>query len=150
MVRTNLEALLRAAEDGRRSGPVGVLALEADSGVAKSTIYRILDAAEPQGKLYLDTVSKLAGAYGLEPWQLLVPHLDPLQPPVVLSAAEREEIAVMRVVFNYVKSVAGNAITGQRREAAPGSGGESNSNSGSGANSSTQPPRNKPSKSRPS
>ncbi|MCU0810139.1 MAG: helix-turn-helix domain-containing protein [Thiobacillaceae bacterium] len=38
-----------------------------------------------------DTLDKLAGAFGLQAWQMLFPQLDPQNPPVfIVTATERE------------------------------------------------------------
>ncbi len=119
-VGTNLARLIQSARDGEIQGPDGVLALEAASGIGKSTIYRILstDAANDPTVL---TAQKLAEAYGLDAWQLLVPHVDPSDPPTVLSPKEREEIAIMRVVFQQVQAVAsGHGLPDLPRTSRPG------------------------------
>lgn len=135
-IRTNLIALMTAARDREINRPATVLDLEAASGVGKSTIYRILDpgAVNATG---IDNLAKIAEAYGLATWQLLVPHLDPREPPKVLTIEEREEIAVMRVVYQQVQAVARG--TDFHTPRAPGS---SAGNPSTGENSGTKPPRN--------
>lgn len=58
-------------------------------GVAQATIGRILKGESKAARL--DTIAKIAKAYGLEPWQMLVPGMDPGNPPVLqpLTKAER-------------------------------------------------------------
>lgn len=122
IVRANLKRLLEAARDGHVAGPATVLDLEAASGVGKSTIYRIL-SPEPENAAGIALLQRIAEAYNLHAWQLLVPHFDPLDPPAILSPKEREEIAIMRVVFNHVKSVAsGNAPSDIPRSGSNGNG----------------------------
>jgi len=41
----------------------------------------------------------MAKAYGLQPWQLLIPQLDPLDPPVTIGA---QRMSVLRSVFAQV------------------------------------------------
>lgn len=82
VLRQNLRACM---ESGR--GPStqdGVL------GVAQATIGRILNE-EKNENTRIDTVGKIARAYGLEPWMMLVPGMNPKNPPVLqpLTQAER-------------------------------------------------------------
>ena len=79
----NLRALLTS---GR--GPKSQNALHEKSKVAQATIGRILDKRGENARV--ETVHKLAAAYGLEGWQLMVSGMEPANPPV-LQAASREE-----------------------------------------------------------
>ena len=95
-LRRNLTALMDAARDGLISGPTGVLQLEAATDVGKSTLYRILAPREktpPQ----IDTLERIGAAYGLQAWQLLVPRLDPLDPPAMIGA---RRMNVLRSMFS--------------------------------------------------
>lgn len=58
-----------------------------DTGIGKGTAQRINEStADPS----LSTIEKIAQAYGLEPWHVLIPNLDPANPPVVwITNAER-------------------------------------------------------------
>ena len=91
-LRRNLTALMDACTDGLRSGPTGVLQLESVTGIGKSTLYRILDPRE-KNPTQLDTLEKIARAYELQAWQLLVPRLDPLDPPATIGG---QRMAVLR------------------------------------------------------
>jgi hypothetical protein len=133
-VRSNLAAVLRAAKEGEITGPSGVLALEAVSGIGKSTIYRILDS-EGANDTSIGTLEKLAEPYGLQGWQLLAPRLDPRDPPALLSAKDREEIAIMRIVFQQVQRVS----QGRGEPDIPGSGSQGDSAPGARPDSSTKP-----------
>lgn len=85
VLRQNLKALL---ESGR--GPRTQLALRTKSGVAQATIGRILShKGENSG---VETIERLAKAYDLEGWQLLIAGMDPNNPPVLqpISAEERQ------------------------------------------------------------
>jgi DNA-binding phage protein len=85
----NLAALMAATEDLRTQAAVGKRA-----GVDQRTVGRILNREHSPNLLQ---IQKLAAAFGLQPWQLLVPHLDPANPPVVhLTQAERELYARVR------------------------------------------------------
>lgn len=73
-----------------KSGPASQFALAKKSRVAQSTIGRILsDEGVDAG---IETVDKIAKAYGLQAWQMMVAGMDPGNPPVLqpLSKAERE------------------------------------------------------------
>lgn len=52
--------------------------------VGKSTIDRMRHAATP---VNLDYIEAIAAVFGFDPWQLLVPDLDPNNPPMLTSAA---------------------------------------------------------------
>jgi len=79
----NLKALMRA-----KAGPKSQMGLGKKSSVAQATIGRILSQGGENARI--ETVAKLAKAYGLEAWQLMVPGMDPVNPPV-LQAASKEE-----------------------------------------------------------
>jgi transcriptional regulator with XRE-family HTH domain len=86
---TNLAALMASTVDLRTQASVGKRA-----GVDQRTVGRILNREHSPNLLQ---IQKLAAAFGLQPWQLLVPHLDPANPPVVhLTQAERELYARVR------------------------------------------------------
>ena len=58
------------------------------------TVGRIRNA---ETSCQIDTLAKLAKAFDIEPWQLLVPNYDPTNPPVrVQTRAERDLYARMR------------------------------------------------------
>jgi transcriptional regulator with XRE-family HTH domain len=71
-------------------GPTTQGALRDKSGVAQATIGRILGDIGENAKI--ETVDRLAKAYGLEGWQLMVAGMDPSNPPVLqpVTPAERE------------------------------------------------------------
>ena len=55
--------------------------------VGKSTIQRMVKEPTPLG---LQAVDALARVYGLDAWQLLVPGMDPANPPVVRVISTHE------------------------------------------------------------
>jgi transcriptional regulator with XRE-family HTH domain len=59
----------------------------AESKVGQTSIGRILRGEQSPT---LDVVDKLARAFGLEAWQMLVPDLDPTNPPITAEADERQ------------------------------------------------------------
>lgn len=62
--------------------------LKRRSGVSVASISRIKEAETSVG---LDILERLAQVFGLQPWHLLVPGLDPSNPPVThITEAERE------------------------------------------------------------
>lgn len=72
------------------------------SGVAQSTIGRILRKTTAAD---IDTVQSIAGVFQLAAWQLLSPHFDPSNPPVLAqaSAEERELYNRLRQMFQEPK-----------------------------------------------
>lgn len=65
------------------------------SGVGQNTISRILSKGE---NVRLETLSKIARAYDLDSWQLLVPGMDPRNPPVLQPVSNEE-----RELWNRIK-----------------------------------------------
>ena len=80
----NLETLMY-----QRYGRTNLSQLAADCGFSQSTATRIKQQGTAIG---LDRLQMIAHAFGLATWQLLVPGLDPNNPPVLqpVSARERE------------------------------------------------------------
>lgn len=85
VLQQNLKSLM-----GTKGGPTSQGELFRKSGVAQATIGRIL--ADGGENARIETVSKIAKAYGLEGWQLMIPGMDPANPPVLqpVSKEERE------------------------------------------------------------
>jgi hypothetical protein len=134
VVRENLQGLLDAANDGVIRGPRSRLDLEAQSGVGKSTIYRILDK-ETANDTSINNLQRIAEAYGLNAWQLLVPHLDPRRPPSILTEKEREDIEIMRIVYQQVNKLAGrDTAAGTDADHPPRAAGARNGDSRTGEN----------------
>ena len=79
----NLRTLMETS-DGLRTQA----ALAKRCGIDQRTVGRILNAEHsPQ----LKQIEAIAAAFGLQSWQLLVPGLDPKNPPVCeLTAVEKE------------------------------------------------------------
>ena len=74
VLSTNLKALMQASEDLRSQAALGK-----KCGIDQRTVGRILNEEHsPQ----LKQIEAIANAFGLLPWQLLVPDLDPKNPPV--------------------------------------------------------------------
>lgn len=96
IVRRNLQALMDGAKDGTLVGPIGVLALEAESGVGKSTIYRIL---APTGKndTSMGNLHALAQCYGFDGWQLLHEGI---------NIYDADEIDVALAVYRQIQDLA--------------------------------------------
>ena len=69
---------------------------KADLGTG--SISRIRNA---DGAINLDTLDKLAKCFDLQPWQMLVPELDPKSPPVLrsMSVTEVELFERLRAVI---------------------------------------------------
>lgn len=83
---------------GTKDGPRTQSELFRKSGVAQATIGRILS---PEGvDAGIETVDKIARAYGLEGWQLLVAGMDPTNPPVLQPVSKEE-----RAFYDRVRSL---------------------------------------------
>lgn len=90
VLRRNLQALMDKAKEAGNTQLSSQIQLGKKAGVGQATIGRILSQqGEDSG---IETVHKLAQAFGLEGWQLLVAGMDPKNPPVLqpVSKAERE------------------------------------------------------------
>lgn len=79
----NLKALMAA-----KVGPTSQSELKRRSGVAQATIGRILskDVAPTT-----ETLAQIAEAYGLEGWQLMVPGMEPTNPPTLMPVSKEEK-----------------------------------------------------------
>lgn len=88
VLSTNLKALMRA----QQTNPKKVAARIASS---KSTVERVTagDVA-----CRLDTLAELADIFDLEPWQLLIPGLDPKNPPIL-----RQEDDKLRALYRSLE-----------------------------------------------
>lgn len=75
----NLHALIYHAKAHHRTGR-DRLSLATAAGVSPSTVGRIMNLEQAPG---IDTLDALARVYGLRAWQLLIPNLDPANPPVL-------------------------------------------------------------------
>lgn len=85
----NLTALMAGKIDKESQS-----ALKRRSGVAQATIGRIL---RKEVNYRIETVAALARAFNLEPWQLLVPDLDPGNLPVLRAASAEEKALYARL-----------------------------------------------------
>lgn len=110
IVRANLQALLDSARDYPAFGhPATVLELEALSGIGKSTIYRMLKvnpSDDERPNTTIDSLTKIAQAYGVPVWHLLYPGYVPAHPPHVLTPEERLRIAKREKLYSLVKKIA--------------------------------------------
>ena len=89
----NLEALMK-----HRYGSSNLTKLAAESGFAQSTATRIKQQGTAVG---LDKLEMIARTFGLATWQLLVPGLDPKNPPALQPVSARE-----RALYDKIMSVA--------------------------------------------
>jgi transcriptional regulator with XRE-family HTH domain len=92
----NIEALMK-----RRYGKVSLSLFSADCGFAQSTATRIKQQKTAVG---LDKLDMIAREFGISTWQLLVPSLDPENPPALapVSKAEQEAWARWRAVAKEI------------------------------------------------
>lgn len=80
----NVKALMDA-----RYGKENLTRLAADAKIGPGTATRIKEQKTSVG---LDVLEQIGQAFGVEPWQLLVPGMNPSNPPVLreINGAERE------------------------------------------------------------
>lgn len=69
--------------------------LARESGCGPGTATRL---KECQTSVGVDVLEKIAGVFDLEPWQLLVPGLDPAQPPTLQPFSDEERALYERLV----------------------------------------------------
>jgi transcriptional regulator with XRE-family HTH domain len=88
LFRDNLQRMMQAnPEIGSQA------ALARASGVRQSNIQRILALEQVPG---LDMVARIADAFDLEPWQMLIDDLDPRNPPITKAVDERQKLLFNR------------------------------------------------------
>lgn len=86
MPRTVLAQNLRSLMEARKPAPWGNRELARRADIDHKTVSRILDGSHAAT---IDTIKALADVFGLLPWQMLVPELQPDDPPVTqLSRTE--------------------------------------------------------------
>lgn len=99
VLRRNLKALMdKAKKDGDRE-LASQIRLGKKAGVAQATIGRILSAEGENASI--EKVSRLARAFGLEGWQLMVAGMDPSNPPVLQPVSKAE-----RALYERIKDLA--------------------------------------------
>ncbi len=89
-------------------------ALAKDAGVSLSTVQRILDG---KTGATLDNIEAIAGAFRLSAYQLLVPNIDPADPPIVAGAIQAEQ-KMRRTVARLRDAASEPAAQHQGREKA--------------------------------
>lgn len=96
VIARNLKALMKVTP-----GLDTLPKITAVSGVSNGTLDRMRRAAAAVRVDQLEAVSK---AFGLEPWQFMVPSFEPKNPPVLAkaSAAERELYAKLQHVAEEI------------------------------------------------
>lgn len=76
----------------RLIGDLSVNEWSKKNGLEQTTIQRLINGAEPK----LSMIEKIAEKVELQPWQLLVPLLQPANPPIVIGAHGPEEVELWR------------------------------------------------------
>lgn len=79
---------------------ISASAVAGNSDAMKKQIQRALKASHSPT---LDTVAALAAEFGLQPWQILIPNLDPSNPPVFTMT--RTEMDTYAKVKRYLESL---------------------------------------------
>lgn len=99
-LQENLRRILQVQAPRTADGKPSVRAWAKQRHIEPRNINRILAGEQSPSLLLLD---EIASACGLQGWQLLVPGLDPSNPPVVhLTAAEREFYTRMRAAMQQL------------------------------------------------
>jgi hypothetical protein len=100
VVADNLRALMQYAARTRRTedGPASQKALAKATELGRGTIQRALGLDPSKTAVAIDTLAALAKAYDLHAWQLLIPDLDPTNPPVV-AITDTEKLLAERLKF---------------------------------------------------
>lgn len=88
ILAANLGALMKASSDLRTQAAVSAAAARAGAKIDQKTVSRILNA---QVAVQIDTLQALAAAFGVEPYQMLVPGLNPRNPQVLRVLSPTEE-----------------------------------------------------------
>lgn len=111
-IADNIKRLLEYSETHSERGPASRKALAAKivelakaSGATRVDRRTIQRALKGGVSLRVDTVGAIASAYKLAPWQLLLPGLDPADPQVVLSAAEKRRFALAEAALRQLKEL---------------------------------------------
>jgi transcriptional regulator with XRE-family HTH domain len=89
VLRRNLKALMDKAKKDEQPDLYRQIRLGKRARVAQATIGRILSAEGEDSSI--ETVAKLASAFGLEAWQLMVAGMDPSNPPVLQPVSKEEQ-----------------------------------------------------------
>lgn len=77
--------------------------LAKEAGIGSGTVSRIRNG---EVSANLETLSRLAAAFDVMPWQLLVPGIDPSNPPVLRTSGESEKEfyrRLMRVAEDHLR-----------------------------------------------
>lgn len=84
----NLAALMRANPELHTQQAVAAATKRAGQAIDQKTVSRILKA---EVSVQIDTVQAIALAFGVEPYQLLIPGLDARNPQVLRALSPEEE-----------------------------------------------------------
>lgn len=91
MLAVNISRLLASHKDINNQTK-----LAKKSGISQPTISRILSQELVAS---IDTVQRLANAFGLAAWQLLVDNLDPDNPPMLRELSEEDRENAKRLIW---------------------------------------------------
>lgn len=94
VIAANLAALMAASRETKTIVAVQEATARHGNQVGKSTIDRVLKGTTA---LNIDNLETIAKVFGLDPWQLLVPAMQPKNPPVLKSVGEAEDKLYRRI-----------------------------------------------------
>lgn len=95
IVGENLSRLMAAKPALGSTTLVEKASAEAGFAVGKSTVHRVTQGATP---VNLKVIESLAKTFGIDPWQLLVPRLDPKNLPTIGEAGHAQTKLIAEVV----------------------------------------------------
>lgn len=102
VLAANVNRLMAASKD-----LTTVKRLHARSGVSTGTIDRLRRSEAATG---IDNIGAIAAAFDLQAWQLLVPDLQPTNPPILVA-----ESPAMKALFETLRNTT-EAIEGRLRD----------------------------------
>lgn len=92
VIAENLESLKKWHTDHGNT-LTSARAIARAANLSKNTVTQLLDPRKAVGERYptVDTLEAVAAVFDLQAWQLLIPGIDPTNPPVLpVTAAERD------------------------------------------------------------
>lgn len=111
ILATNLKALMERNPRFKSCPAVERGTTELGHKIGRTTVQQVLDGKTP---FNLDHLHALSQLFGLDPWQLLTPGMDPKNPPVLKSIgdSERKLYARLDELLKEVAPLMGNSVGG--------------------------------------
>lgn len=87
ILATNLRALMERNPQYKSCPAIERGTADLGHKIGRSTVQRVLDGETP---FNLDDLNALSQLFGLDPWQILAPNIDPKHPPVLKTIGSTE------------------------------------------------------------